>query len=106
MVAAEDERHRARLRGAPHERRYPLARAQDGQQVPRVGLADLGCLCDSGLDVAPVLDWSADLGEPRVEAGVPNRGRSHVDAAPALSEVEQHADHGNRLACVGGHPRE
>ena len=106
VVAAEHERHRARLGGAPHERRNPFARAQHGQQVARVRLADLGCFGDSGLDVAPVLDSSPDLREPRVETCVPDRRRSHVDAATSLSEVERRADHGDRLACVGGHPRE
>ena len=46
-------------------------------------------------DVAAVAGDDADRGQPLLEARVADRGRAHVDAAPALAEVERRADDGD-----------
>ena len=43
-------------------------------------------------DVAAIVDRVADRPQPLGEPGIADRGRPHVDAAPALAEVERHAD--------------
>ena len=47
--------------------------------------------------VALVDDRVAERSDPLAETGNAERGRPHVDAAPAAAEVERHADHMNRF---------
>jgi CheY-like chemotaxis protein len=58
-----------------------------------------------GLDVAEVHDLVADVAQPRLEPGVPDGGRAHVDPSPAGPEIERRADHGD-LVVWGLHERE
>jgi hypothetical protein len=76
---------------------HPAAREQDLAQVPDALVSDRRRLGDRCLDVAEVDIRAPELLDPRLEPGVPDRGRPHVDAAPARAEVERRADHGDRL---------
>src|SRR5581483_6671275 len=76
--------------------------AHDRPQVARLRVADVGCLGDVRVDVAPVDALAPELRDPLLEAGVADRGGPHVDAAPAGAEVEAGADDCDGL-CFGGH---
>ena len=88
-----------------------LADAHDRPEVARVGDALLGRLGHRRADVAPVVDDEAEAAQVRVQLRVADRRRAHVDAAPALAEVEPGADHrdglaGRRLRLVCAHGAE
>ena len=80
VVAPEDERQVPALDGTCDELRDPLAGLLDLRQETRTLVADRACLGNGGHDVAPVLAAPPELRDLRVEAGVANRGRAHVDA--------------------------
>ena len=48
------------------------------------------------LDVAEIPNTAAERTETLLETRVADRGRAHVDPAPALPEIERRADHGDR----------
>ena len=103
VVAAEHERQTALLDRAGDERGDLLAGGDDlGQEADPI-VADGRGLGHCGLDVPPVRDGAAELGQPRLEPCVADRGRPHVDAAPSGAEVERRSDDGDRRAHV--HPR-
>ena len=62
-------------------------------------VADRRRLGDGGLDVAEVDALAAELLDPRLEARVPDRRRTHVHAAAPGPEVEGGADDGDRRGC-------
>jgi hypothetical protein len=55
-------------------------------------VADVRRLRDSRLDVPEVDRLEAELLDSRIEAGVADRRRAHVDAAAPRTEVESRAD--------------
>ncbi len=102
VVAAEDERQRAFARGASHFRGDPLARPPDFREEPRALAPGRNGLGESGGDVAEIRHLEAERLDPWAEIGVPDRGRAHVDAAPAGAEIERRADHRDRLRRFAG----
>ena len=76
-------------------RRQPRARVEDLVEVARALVADRERLGLVGDDVAAVAGDDADRSQALLEARVADRRRAHVDAAPALSEVERRADDGD-----------
>ena len=93
VVAAEHERKRARASSPrPRARAIELARVVDLGQEPRPLVAQRRRLGDGRLDVALVAHVVAEADETLLETRVPDRRRPHVDAAPALAEVERRAD--------------
>jgi len=98
VVAAEHERQRALLERQLHEPGHTAARRLDLGQVTRSLVRLVGGLLHGRLDVAPVHTAVADPGQPVVQARVPNRRRTHVDAASAGAEIEGRADDRDLLA--------
>src|SRR4051812_7879160 len=95
MVAAEHEREEAAAPGVLDEPRDACAGAEDRLEVPRPRIADIRRLGQARADVAPVDDRAAEALDPLLQAGVPDRGRPHVDPAPPGAEVEPRADDGD-----------
>ena len=96
MVAAEDERQTTRLTRCAHKARDFLAEIEDLRQEPRTIVTDRHRLGDRCGDVAEIVDARAELlDELLLEARVTDRRRAHVDPAPARSEIERRADHGD-----------
>ena len=93
VVAAEDQRERAacpRLSsGLAVQRR---AHRGDLADVLLARVAGVARFRDRHVQVALVDDRMAERGDLRVDAGDAQRRGTHVDAAPALAEVERHAD--------------
>ena len=98
VVAAEHERDRAGARLLDHLRRDPGAGRLDLGQEPRPLVLHRRRLRHRGLDVPVVAHRVAEAREALLEPGVADGRRPHVDAAPALPEVERRADDGD-LAC-------
>jgi CheY-like chemotaxis protein len=97
MVAAEYKRHVAAFHRAGDELGDPLIRLLDLRQEPQPLVADRARLCDSGRDVAPVLDTPPEPLDASVEARVADRGGAHVDASPTGAQIERGADDRDRL---------
>ena len=94
VVAAEDERQRPAAGRIRDELGQPVAEVEDLREVTRVLVTHVRRLHDRRDDVARVVDLDAEfLRELLVEARVADRGRPHVDAAPARAEIERSADH-------------
>ena len=92
VVAAEDERHRARVRHLGDARRDQLARVVDLGEEARSLVPERGRLRHGRLDVPLVAHRVPETDEALLEPRVPDRRRPHVDAAPPLPEVERRAD--------------
>ena len=95
VVAAQDDRDIVLRGGLGHERRDPLACGLDLRQEAGVLVPDRRGFGDCGLDVPPVHVLEPELADPAGQAGVPDRGGPHVDAATALAKVQSCADRGH-----------
>ena len=97
VVAAEHERQVPLPDRLVDERGDPLARLLDRAEVAGVrGRPRRSPRARPTRDVAPVDDRPAERADALVEARVADRGRAHVDAAPALAQVERGADDRDR----------
>ena len=92
VISAEDERKRPSGRRLGHPPRDQLARVVDLWQEPRAFVAQGRRLRDGRLDVAFVSHVVPESDETLLEPRVPDRRRPHVDAAPALPEIERRTD--------------
>ena len=92
VVAAEHDRHRAFVERRQRRLIHLLADLRDVADVFLALVAQLLRFGNRRREVALVDDRVAERGEPLAEAGDAERGRPHVDAAPAAAEVERHAD--------------
>ena len=99
VVAAEDERQGALLERQADESRHAVARGLDLGQVPRRASAS-SVASGTGLHVAPVEHLAAEAAKTLLDACVPDRGGTHVDAAASGAEVECGADHRDPRACT------
>ena len=106
VIAAEHERNRARARLLDDLRGDPLARRLDLRKKARALVAERRRLGHGRLDVPVVANRVAEALEPLLEARVANRRRPHVDAAPALPEVERRADDRDLALCARLHGAE
>ena len=95
VVAAEHERMQTLLDRARNEVRNPLAGLLDRRQEANALAAHLRRLGNCTLDVPPVEHRPPQPLDASSQAGVADRGGSHVDAAPARPEVETRTDQGN-----------
>src|ERR1022692_3218927 len=95
MIAAEDERQESGGEGFVHAAGQRLAGVGDQRQVlgARIALGP-GFLLFDGY-VAAVLHLIAERSHARVQAGDAYGGRSHIDAAAVLPEIERRADDGD-----------
>jgi hypothetical protein len=100
VVAAEHDRHPSRLRGVRDVGGDAAADLLDRPEVAAVLAALVGRLGHRCAHVAPVVDLAAERAQARLQIGVPDRGRAHVDAAPAGAEVEAGADDGDMGARI------
>ncbi len=93
VIAAEDERNFAGFERLQHQVGALGAGGGDFLEVLGVGCAFFFLLGDGDGDVAGVFDNVADGFEARFESGDADGGRTHVNAAAGLAEVERNADH-------------
>ena len=95
MIAAEHEGRLVTAHGILHERCQFGARGEDLGEVAGARILETERLGLGSADVASVDDRVPDRDESLREAGVPDRRRAHVDASPALPEVERGTDDRN-----------
>jgi hypothetical protein len=92
VIAAEHDR------GAAFEQHVArlivecLADARDLAEIALPRIAGRRRLLGRRVDVAVVVDFVAERSQALADAGDPDRGRPHVDAAAAAAEVERNAD--------------
>ena len=106
---ASERAERGRVVPAKYKRELPfLQRAADHAGDALAGLLDraeetralvplVGRLGDRHRHVAVVDHLAPERAEPLGETGVADRGRAHVDATAARTEVERRTDHRDRL---------
>ena len=93
VIAAEDERDRAGLDLLDDLGRDALARRLDlGKEAGSLVVDSAVASGHRRLDVPVVANVVAQTQEALLEPRVADRRRPHVDAAPALPEVERRAD--------------
>ena len=95
MVSAEHDRNEAVPRRVADELGDVPARLLDLREEAGLLVHDRRRLRDRSADVAPVDVLVAELDDPRGEAGVPNRGRTHVNTATPGAQIEGRADDGD-----------
>jgi hypothetical protein len=100
VVAAEDEWQVAACLRSRDQVGDALAGRLDLVQEAGVLVAERDRLGHGRDDVPPVLADPPELGDPRVEARVADRRRSHVDAAAPLPQIERCPDDRNRRVPV------
>ena len=96
VVAAEHERHAALLESRERRLVQPLADLRDLADVLLLRVAGGLDFRDRRDEIALVDDRHAERGQAFAEAGNPERGGSHVDAAAVAAEIQRHADDVNR----------
>ena len=101
VIAAQHEREASRGASAATRAASVAACREDLGEEAHVGVVDLERLRLRRRDVAAVDDVAPEAGEPLLESGVAERRRAHVDAAPALAEIERRAD--DRDLTLGRH---
>ncbi len=92
MISAERERDFAGLESLYHQLGVLGAGGGDFFQVFGVGGAFFLLLGNGDGDVAAVFDFVAEGFEAGFESGDADGGRSHIDAAAGLAEIEGNAD--------------
>ena len=93
VVAPEHERELAGARCRADELRHLVAQLEDLREIAGAFVTASERLGDRRVDVAVIVRHDAELlGEMLRQAGVTDRRRPHVDAAPALPEIERSAD--------------
>ena len=105
MVTAEHKRDECVSRRLGNELGDVPTRLLDLRQEAGVLVDDGSRLGHSRAHVSAIDVLVAELGNARGKAGVPNRRRTHVNAAAPGAEVERGADNGNfalRLHVHGG----
>jgi hypothetical protein len=93
VVAAEDERQPTLGLRAGNSVGDAVARAEDLGEVARALVSDGSGLGDRRLHVAEIGAIAAELLDPRLQPGVPDRRGTHVHAASARTEIEGRPDH-------------
>jgi hypothetical protein len=93
MIAAEDERNLAGFERLQNEVRAFYARGSDFLEVFGIRHAFFFLFGDGDGDVAGVFDNVANGFEAGFESGDADGGRTHVNAAAGLAEVERNANH-------------
>ena len=100
VVATEHDRHIARAHRRLDQIGDRATRGQDLREIPGALVGERRGLGHGRRDVPTIRDDVPDRREPLDETRVADRGRPHVDATSALSEVEGSADDGDR-PCSG-----
>src|ERR1700732_5007235 len=93
MIAAEDERNFAGFERLQYQVGTLDAGCGDFFEVFGVGGSFFFLLRDGHSDVAGIFDNVPDGFEACFESGDADRGRTHVNAAARLAEVERNTDH-------------
>ena len=103
MIASQNQRGDTFLEGLQHHAGNPFAGFADLLDVFCVRLAGVSGLSNRHRDIAPVAYHMTQRLEPGFEAGYPDRGRPHIDAAARLAQIEGHAENADMARRKGLH---